>query len=138
MKKNNVNIFLVTIAFCAGLLMMFVIMVLIQEKCELCEKCPELQIGEKVELPLDDQNVFDLLHNISTKIYEKEEYKTLNKNSEGIYYATLTDIKNLNYDISSLSHCVQNYPLVYFDVDNKISEKYEGYPIQIVIKCVNE
>lgn len=137
-NNGGINIFLIIISFCAGLLLMFVVMLLLQDKCEECEKCPEIQIGEEVELPLDDQNVFDLLHDIASKIYEKEEYKNLNKDSDGVYYATLTDIKNLNYDVSSLSHCVQNYPLVYFDVENKISEKYEGYPIQIAIKCVNE
>lgn len=137
-SNNGINIFLIIISFCAGLLLMFVVMLLLQDKCEECKKCPEIHIGEEVELPLDDQNVFDLLHDIASKIYEKEEYKNLNKDSDGVYYATLTDIENLNYDVSSLSHCVQNSPLVYFDVENKISEKYEGYPIQIAIKCVNE
>ncbi len=136
--KNKINILLIFLSFFLGSFCMFFMILFTKKDCEVCEECKEIQLGEKVEFPIDEQNVFDLLYDYGSKIYEKKEYNNLNKNSDGIYYATLNDISKLNYDVSSLSHCAQNYPLVYFDINNKIVDKYEGYPIQIVIKCTRE
>lgn len=136
--KNKINILLVIFSFFFGALCMFFMILFTKKDCEVCKKCDEVQLGEEVNFPIEQQNVFDLLYDYASKIYEKEEYKQLNKNDDGMYYATLNDIDKLNYDVSSLGHCAQNYPLVYFDVNNTIVDKYEGYPIQIVIKCTRE
>ena len=135
MKENKLNILLIIIAFILGLVVMFGITVLTKEKCPVCEKCDFVVKEEEKELSSDEKSMFTLLSDISKKMYEKNEYTNLNKNNDGVYYATLTDIANLNYDVSSLSKCDQNNPFIFFDIDNKMAESYENEPIQVSVSC---
>lgn len=136
--KNNINIVFIAAAFLLGSAITFFILTITKKECEVCKKCEKIEIGETVEMPLEQQNDFDLLYSLASKIYESKQYEKLNLSEDGMYYATINDVKNLNYDVSLLSHCVQNYPMIYFDINNKSTVKYEGYPIQIVSKCVYE
>ena len=77
MNKTEINIFFIVAAFLLGAVITFFIFTLTKKDCEICEKCDEFKIGEEVKLPLEEENVFDLLYDYASKRYEKKEYEKL-------------------------------------------------------------
>ena len=137
MKEKN-NLIFVIVAFVLGVLITSLCFIFFSKECEVCKECEKCETKKEDKLDVDEQKMFDLLHNISKEVYQKEEYSSLKKNEQGVYYATLLDLSNLNYDVSSLSHCAQNLEVIFFDIDNKLFDKYENEPIQISVTCVGE
>ena len=133
-KKNN-SILVFIIGFVVGLVVMFAFTFFTKEKCEVCEKCDNNTEEKTDELSKTEKEMFDLLNGVAKEVYSKNQYTNLNKNEQGVYYATLLDLSNLNYDVSSLSHCDQKNAMVFFDVDKKMSQSYEKEPIQISVSC---
>jgi len=137
--EKKLCILLMCISFVVGVLLMLVVNLVTTKECEVCEKCENTATRhDDVKLSASEKEMFNLLNDISVKMYDNNEYTNLNKNAEGVYYATLEDMSNLSYDVSSLSHCDQKLPKIFFDVEYKMAEKYENKPLQISITCVQE
>jgi hypothetical protein len=134
--KEKGNLIFVIVAFVLGVLITSLCFIVFSKECEVCKECEKCETTKEDKLEVDEQKMFDLLHNISKKVYQKEEYLSLKKNDQGVYYATLEDLSKLNYDVSSLSHCEQDQQVIFFDIDNKLFDKYENEPIQISVTCV--
>lgn len=90
-----------------------------------------------VNLSEEEQELFNQLVKYGKDIYAKETYKTLNKDSNGVYFATLDDLSKLGYDVTVLkTNCRHDRAMIYFDVDHIMFDKYESMePLQYVINC---
>ena len=83
----------------------------------------------------DEQEfVYNSLFELSSILYKNNSYLSLPKNDNGAYYLTVFEYKKRNYNPEFIdSNCLDDFPLIYFDVENK--EKYDGDPIYIVKDC---
>lgn len=83
----------------------------------------------------DEQEfVYNSLFELSSILYKNNSYLSLPKNANGTYYLTVSEYKKRNYNPEFIdSNCLDDFPLVYFDVENK--DKYDGDPISIVRDC---
>lgn len=142
--KNTKTTFIVIIAivalFGAGLTG-YVIGAKNQNECENIvnnnEDGPEND--NTIELTDEEQETFNTLSSYGKDIYAKETYKTLKKDEKDIYYATIKDLEVLGYDISIIDEsCDKTIPVIYFDVDHKLTNNYELEPLQFVINCNNK
>ena len=82
--------------------------------------------------------MFNLLDAVSKEVYKKNEYTSFSKDDKGVYYATLSDLTRLKYDVSLLSNCEQDQAVIFFDIDHIMATSYENEPIQISVTCVSE
>ena len=136
--KEKGNLIFVIVAFVLGVLITSLCFIVFSKECEVCKECEKCASNEEKaegEFTLDEEKMFNLLNDIAKDIYEKKEYINLNKNEEGIYYATFPDLSNLSYDVSDYLNCDQKRPMIFFDIEHKMADKYEREPLQISVSC---
>ena len=89
-----------------------------------------------VELDDEEQEVFSSLLTYGKEIYEEKGYTNFKKDENGVYYATINDLIEKNYDTSMIDEsCDKDAPIIFFDIDHKMFDDYETEPLQIVISC---
>ena len=89
-----------------------------------------------VELDDEEQKAFDSLLIYGKEIYEKEGYTVFEKDDRGVYYATINDLIEKNYDTSMIDeNCGKDEPIIFFDIDHKLLDNYDAEPLQVVVRC---
>lgn len=84
----------------------------------------------------EGRNLSNILANYGYELYSNEKYLTFNKTSDGVYYASKTDLLNLNYDISLIDkNCKEDDAIIFFDVDNIMNSNYGDIPVTFRISC---
>lgn len=84
----------------------------------------------------EGMNLSQVLYTYAIEIYNNKKYESLSKNEKGVYYASKYDLELMNYDISMIpEECTADKPLIYFDIDKKMSESYEFEPITFNTFC---
>lgn len=133
MKKNIIILVLILLVILSG-----VVGYKLGFKNKKCnQECNEV-VNDKIELNEDQRENFKILSSYGKDIYNTEKYKNLDKDEQGVYYASIKDLEDMEYDVSLINlNCNENTPIIYFDADYKLTNNYTNEPIQYVLNCEN-
>lgn len=100
------------------------------------EKSEQDDNNKTIELSQDEEKIFNALMRYSKEIYQNKGYENFSKNEQGVYVATILDLKNLGYDLSVVDkNCSIDSEIIYFDIDRVLADNYDDMPIQVVLSC---
>lgn len=146
-NNRNKNTLIIIIGAIAALIIIIVILIIIIKPSggggttPPDDRHPPISPEEKQEYmdqlnSQEGQDLVQVLYTYGVEIYNNKKYKDLGKDERGIFYATKYDLTLMNYDVSLIpEECTMERPIIYFDVENKLSESYEFEPIVYDVFC---
>lgn len=134
-RKLMIGIIIVLVLLMGGLITFVVLNKDNESNNNVIEK-EDNNTSNVVELDDEEQKAFDSLLIYGKEIYEKEGYTDFEKDDRGVYYATINDLIEKNYDTSMIDeNCGKDEPIIFFDIDHKLLDNYDAEPLQVVVRC---